>query len=136
MTVRVKTFELKDLDTFVCRDPSWPKVDQENLLNYPMVTLYFDEIPIGLFGLLFKHKGVAEAFMYGSIHINKYKNDFQDMTHELLNLCFNEHQIHRLEMYVDKTNKSWAESLGFELEGKVKNYTEEKQDAYLYARFE
>lgn len=133
--VKVKTFELKDLDTFICRDPLWKDVKPESLLNFPMVTLYIDNIPMGLFGLLFKHEGVAETFMFGSIHINKYKNEFQDMTKELLLLSFEKYEIHRLEMYVDKTNKSWAESLDFKFEGKVEKYTRDKQDAYLYARF-
>jgi len=136
MTVDVKTFELRHLTNFECRDPNWKKVEPENLLTMPMVTVFAGDTVLGLFGLLYKHEGVAEAFMYGSIHIGDYKEEFQGMTKELLAFCIPEYNLHRLEMYVDKRNMKWAESLGFEFEGVVKYYTEEKQDAYLYARFE
>lgn len=136
MTVKVKTFELTDLDNFDCRDPNWSKVDPEHLLTMPMATLLIEDIPIALFGLLYKHKGVAEAFMYGSPLIKTNKIAFQEKTKELLDFCIPEYEIHRLEMYVDLYGTKWAESLGFEFEGKVSKYTEEKQDAYLYARFE
>lgn len=87
---------------------------------------------VGILGASFIGKGIWEGWFYPS---KKVKNHTRALVRssKLMSDLIVEKDMHRLQIAVLSDNKKWAESLGFQFEGIVKNYHGNK-DHFMYIK--
>ncbi len=111
------------------------KVDSNN----PALTIIHgkDEI-LGFVSGSFIYPQVFTIFSLLSESVKKYPVAFHKEVERILSVYIETCDIKRVEMYVKASFKQavrWAERLGFQREGLLKNYGIDCCDYYLYARY-
>ena len=134
--IRIATPE--DLD--YCREhPINPAVTEHykglKLTGWAYTALIEGKI-LGIGGVVVYWPGVAEGWYCLSEEANNHKISLVHCIKKVTAKAFKDLNLHRLQTTIrlDFTQaKELVEHTGFELEGVMKKYTEDKQDAYLYA---
>lgn len=141
MRVKIKDFEVIDLDKFDCRD-DFPNLKETMEINIndsardTLTIMYGDEVMF-LAGVRYLRDGVAEAWMLGSDLVEKHKLPFYRTVKGLIEFCFHKLDIHRLQISVEadwKSGTKWATNLGFNYEGLAVAYSSDKKDHHIFAR--
>ena len=102
-----------------------------------VVTIFKDDKPIAVVGARLKFPKVASVFSLMSCEVRKCPLSFFKEVSRLLEIFAEHMELQRAEIEFPVTFKEsirWAEALGFEREGVLKNYGFDNVDYYLYAR--
>lgn len=107
-------------------------------LNYPhfrsALTLLDDQgETIALFGKNQISNGVVEVWLIPSTKVKEHAKSIVKAFKTIIDITLQESHIHRVQMAVLESHRKWAETLGFEYEGVVKNYHDNK-DHYMYIK--
>ena len=144
--VFVTEFQPKHLDDILVRDELRKDTNILNgfLDNFdegdPDTKIYsmaFEEKIVAVCGIQRLREGVAEIFIVTASAIKLAGPDFTETCRGLLGKHVAEWQLHRVEGYVREDfdiGIRWAETMGFEREGLLKKFGEDKSNSYLYAR--
>lgn len=100
-------------------------------------TIIHEGSPIAVMGILHVREGVAECIMACSVNAKNCPLAFVKACHTFLAEHTEKLKLHRMQMSVrvgDEELTRFAEFLGFEREGLMKQYGPQKADYYLYAR--
>lgn len=110
----------------------------------PAFSIFVDEpgeplllLCIGGVGII--HEGVGAAWLLPSIYIADYKVGFHRTITRLIDDIIRANDLHRVQCYVHKDfekSKKWVKRMGFEAEGLLKQFGQDKADYYIYARVE
>lgn len=88
---------------------------------------------IALFGKNQISNGVVEVWLIPSTKIQEHGKSIVKTLRAIVDITLQESHIHRVQMAVLASHRKWAETLGFEYEGLVKNY-HDNQDHYMYIK--
>ena len=98
-------------------------------------TLLIDEKPIICSGIVVIAKGIGEVWTVSDKTVDKYPIAVHKSILKLLNK-FDQLKFHRLQAICAMIGNSgkWLEKLGFEKEGIMRQFGENKEDYLLYGR--
>jgi len=99
-------------------------------------TALIDDIILGVGGCIVFWPGMAQGWYALSNHAEYNKIGVVRCLKEMIDLAFKELNLHRLETTIRSDfvqAQKFIEYAGFEFEGTMRKYTEDKKDAYLYA---
>lgn len=101
------------------------------------LTILDKETPLAIFGGFFFVPGIIHFWGLVSDDVRKKPIAFHKMVRHLLEFYENRDKPRRMQIDVKADyleGKKWAKSLGFELEGTMKNYGVNGEDFHLYGR--
>ena len=110
-------------------------VQAENGVAYTGIDKEGKIIAIG--GVAFLWQGVGSGWVLTSELLLKHKIWVHRNIRDILDITEKIHDLHRIESIILKDHEvsmSWAERLGFQQEGLLRQYDSHKQDHWLYAR--
>jgi RimJ/RimL family protein N-acetyltransferase len=126
-----------DLD-YVRDNPLYPENTKHfmglNLQGWAKTALFEDKI-MGIGGVIMHWPGVGEGWFALSKHAGEYKQAMVLCVIEVMDAAIAELKLHRLEaiVRVDFTEcEKLLKKCGFVCEGRMRQYTQDKIDAYLY----
>jgi RimJ/RimL family protein N-acetyltransferase len=102
-------------------------------------TLMVDDVPVACIGLVLQEWGKAEAWALFSNSFRDHILTIYRLIKVGLKMAFHEKNLRRIQATIDPSypeTVKWMESLGFECEGRLKNYGpgENHPDHLMYAR--
>ncbi len=130
--LKVSSLEPKDLIG------EWEKFreDAEFNFEYPhfrrMFKMTDGEHMVAIIGATLISQGVWEGWVFPCQEIKKYAKRLVRETKDFSDWALTQ-DIHRLQIAVLEENRKWAESIGFQFEGIVKNY-HSKKDHFMYIK--
>lgn len=99
-------------------------------------TLMHDGRVLAFAGLFFIHEGVAEVWIIPTGYMYKFPRVFARNMRDLFQQYIDTGRIHRFQTLCqdDAMISRWMEWLGFECEGVLRQYSQDKKDYRQYAR--
>lgn len=100
-------------------------------------TGFIDDKVVAVSGVYVLHKGVAEAYAFLDPEVRKVPFGIHRAVKRGLLTLQAKHQFHRIQMNVEHgflAGYRWAESLGFEQEGVMRQYGSDKKTFTRFAR--
>lgn len=142
--INICDFTMKDLDGFTAKDVvgnmDLYHVMGANIDNpyRQLLSLKDDEGLVCIAGMNALRPGVGELWLIPGVRVDKHKLEFYKTVKSLIyGYCFPELGLHRLEMAIKadwQKGIKWAKSLGFTMEGYMRNWNEQKEDHILFAK--
>lgn len=139
--MKVNNFAMSDLAFFNSRDnlENIEQVMESNFMDpsRDVISVWLGEEVIFLAGVNHLRSGVGEAWILGSDLIENNKLQFFKTIKGLIEFCFKELNLHRLQISVDATWDSgtkWATKLGFNYEGLAVASGSDRKDHHIFAR--
>ena len=93
--------------------------------------------PVAMFGCILMWHGVAELWAVLSKDALKKPVALSKCAITFADICEISLKLHRLQIHVKSSNEraiKWGEFLGFEIEGKLIQFTQDKKDCYIMSR--
>lgn len=142
--IKVVQFDPKHLEMFTPKDVYRGEgdivADTLRLADSPCTILYtlvHDAVVLGVVGFSGIYKGVSLVWAVLSDEISKCPKAFLKISKHLVELYANGLGIHRLQVHVRcdyKPNWKFFHALGFQCEGVMRKFGEDKSDYWLMAR--
>jgi hypothetical protein len=101
------------------------------------LTVHLHNKPVALFGCILMWHGVAELWALLSKDTFKRPLALSKCALTFADICEISLKLHRLQIHVKSSNEravKWGEFLGFSIEGKLIQFTQDKQDCYIMSR--
>lgn len=134
--LKVTELQLSDLDSFNRADREDLIEDVKFNLGFPqfrrMYAMKDGETLVAIIGASYISKGVWEGYVFTCDDIHKYAKRLVREARDFSDWAF-EWDVHRLQIAVLEENRKWAEAIGFQFEGIVKNYHSNK-DHFMYIK--
>lgn len=112
----------------------WAEAWKDHLWAY---TVTVDGIPVACAGVALQEWHKAEAWAIFSSDFKAHKLFIYRFIKAGITESFREHKLVRLQSTIDPQfpeNIKWIETLGFEYEGRLRNYGPQGQDYLMYSR--
>jgi RimJ/RimL family protein N-acetyltransferase len=111
------------------------EMQSQSGISYTGIDDEGDIIAIG--GVCMLWQGVGSGWVLTSDLMVKYKIWTHRVIRDILNKAIKVHNLHRIESIILRNHDiscKWAERLGFQCEGLLKQYDSQKNDYWLFAR--
>lgn len=135
-------FRYQHLDLFEMRHHeqlNMPNINLELIAEYAVADALIDKNGdvMAVIGFFKCWDGVAEVFVIPSKYVDQCKTAFVRHVKRELDRIILENGFHRVHTYslADDVTDRWMEFLGFVKEGTMKQYTKNKDDYNMWARF-
>ena len=129
-------FRDEDIDLMLLKDIS-PGEFVEACMKRDTYTIFSNDTIISFVGSIMLHRGVTYAWQFPIQGFEKYLKDFTRGFREITERYMREKNIHRIQTICPDRPEymDWMiKGVGFEFEGKLKSYTEDKQDCLQFAK--
>lgn len=115
---------------------AYAKLQELSSRSTEAVTIMLEGRIIFMGGFIKMWPGVCEAWMIPTKHFAKHKGiAFKGILH-FIEIFADSMKIHRMQAicFGDELHSNFLDHLGFKFEGTLKNYSDEKEDHYIYGR--
>ena len=132
----IESEKKRDLESWVDTSvvDQWIKAWEGRLWAYSVLV---DGIPVACAGVALQEWNKAEAWAVFSSDFKKHKLFIYRHIKAGLTASFHENKLKRVQATIDPQypeNIVWIEKLGFQYEGRLRNYGPQNQDYLMYAR--
>lgn len=136
-SLRVESLTLEEVKKFNTVDLPTVLRNMEFNIEFPefrrMFGMFSGDYLVAIIGASLISKGVWEGWVITCSDVKKYAKRLVREAKLFSDWALSLDDIHRLQIAVLEENRKWAESIGFQFEGIVKNYHNNK-DHFMYIK--